>query len=58
MYLFLERGREGEKEGKKHQCVIVSHAPPTGDLACIPVMCPRLGIKPVTLWFTGLHSIH
>ena len=23
-YLFVERGREGEREGEKHQCVIVS----------------------------------
>ena len=29
IYLFLERGREGEK----HQCVVASEAPPTGDLA-------------------------
>ena len=31
--LFLERGREGEREGEKHQCVGASHIPPTGDLA-------------------------
>ena len=55
---FLERGREGEREGKKHQCVVVSQVPPTGDLACNPGMCPRRGIVPVTLWFTGWHSIH
>ena len=28
IYLFLERGREGERE--KHQCVVASRAPPTG----------------------------
>ena len=39
-YLFLERGREGERQGKKHQCVVVSCMPPTGDLACNPGMCP------------------
>ena len=33
-------GREGEREGGKHQCVDASHAPPTGDLACNPGMCP------------------
>ena len=33
-----ERGREGEREG--HQCVVASHAPPTGDLAHNPGMCP------------------
>ena len=38
MYLFLERGKEGER----HQCVVVSCVPQTGHLA-------SLGIKPVTL---------
>ena len=55
-YLFLERGRE--KEGEKYQWVVAFHTPPTGDLACNPGMCPRLGIKPTTLWFTGWHRIH
>ena len=40
IYLFLERGREGDREGEKHQCVVAFHTPPTGDLACKPVMCP------------------
>ena len=40
IYLFLERGREGEREGEKHQCVVASHTPPTGDLAHNPGMCP------------------
>ena len=26
---FLERGREGEREGEKHQCVVASHMLPT-----------------------------
>ena len=40
-YLFtLEKGREGETEGEKHQCVAPSHVPPTGDLARNPGMCP------------------
>ena len=37
---FLERGGEGEREGEKHQCVVASCAPPTGDWAHIPGMCP------------------
>ena len=37
--LFLERGREGEREGEKHQCVGASSVPPTGDLAHNPGMC-------------------
>ena len=37
---FIERGKEGEREGLKHQCVVASHMAPTGDLAHHPVMCP------------------
>ena len=33
LFIFSERGREGEREGEKHQCVVASHTPPTGDLA-------------------------
>ena len=43
IYLFIyfrERRMEGEREGEKHQCVVVSHVPPTGDLAHDPGMCP------------------
>ena len=40
LLIFSERGREGEREGEKHQCVVASHAPPTGDLAYNPGMCP------------------
>ena len=39
IYLFLERAREGEREGEKHQCAVASWAPPTGDLPCNPGMC-------------------
>ena len=39
-FIFLERGREGEREGEKYQYVVVSQASPTGDLACNPGMCP------------------
>ena len=34
-------GREREREGEEHQCVVASHVPPTGDLAPNPGMCPR-----------------
>ena len=37
---FLERGREGERQRKKHQCVDASPVPPTGDLARNPGICP------------------
>ena len=36
----MERGREEEREGEKHQCMVASCAPPTGDLAFNPCMCP------------------
>ena len=39
IYLFLERGREGER-GEKLQFVVASRATPTGDLARHPGMCP------------------
>ena len=40
IYLFLDRGREGEREEEKHQCVVAFCSPPTGDLACNPGMYP------------------
>ena len=58
IYLFLESGREREREGEKHQCVFASHVPHTGDLAHNPGTCPGLGIEPATLWFADLCSIH
>ena len=39
IYLFLERGREEEREGEKHQCVVASHIPLSEDLAHNPGMC-------------------
>ena len=55
IYLFLEK----EEEREKHKCVIASPAPPTGDLARNPGMCPdwESNWQP-TLWFAGRHSIH
>ena len=41
LFIFRERGREGQRE--KPQCVVVSQACPTGDLACNPGMCPLTG---------------
>ena len=40
LLIFRERGREGAREGEKHQCVVASRAHPTGDLAHNPGMCP------------------
>ena len=49
IYLLLGKGREGEREGEKHQCVVAFHAPPTWDLACNPGMCPdwELNLDPL-----------
>ena len=44
LFIFRERGREGEREREKHQCVVAFHMPATGDLAHNPGMCPGLGI--------------
>ena len=33
-FIFRQRGREGEREGEKYQCVVASQVPPTGGLAC------------------------
>ena len=38
-YFLIERGREGERDGQKYQCVVASHVPPTGNLARNPGMC-------------------
>ena len=39
LFIFEHRGREGEREGEKHQCVVASLMPPAGDLAHNPGMC-------------------
>ena len=39
LFMFREKGREGERKREKHQCVVASHMPLTGDLACDPGMC-------------------
>ena len=39
-FIFRERGRKGEREGKTHQCVVISCTPSTGDLAYNPDICP------------------
>ena len=36
LFIFRERGKEGEREGEKYQCVVDSYVAPTGDLACNP----------------------
>ena len=40
LFIFRERGKEGERAGEKHQCVAASHMPPSGDLAHNLGICP------------------
>ena len=40
LFIFRERGTEGEREGEKHQCVVASRLPPAEDLVRNPGMCP------------------
>ena len=40
LFIFRESGREGEREGEKHQCVVTPRVPLTGGLARNPGMCP------------------
>ena len=54
LFILRERGREGEK----HQCMAASRAPPYWGLGPQPRHVLWLGIKLVTLWFTGWRSIH
>ena len=42
LFIFRERGREGEREEEKHQCVVASCTPPTGELATTQ-MCALTG---------------
>ena len=59
IYLFLERGGEGEREGEKHQCVVAYCVPSTWGLARNPDMGPTLtGNQTSDPLFTGRHSIH
>ena len=50
--MFRQRGRETEREGEKHQCVVASHRPPTGDLARNSGMCLdwELNQRPFGSW--------
>ena len=50
IYLFLE-GKGGEREGEKHQCVVASYTPPTGEWPATQA-CALLGNQ------TGDHFLH
>ena len=52
--IFRQRGREGEREGEKRQCVVAPYWGP----GLPPRHVPWLEIQRVTLWFAGWHSIY
>ena len=62
IYLFLDTGREGERQEEKHQCEreasvgCLSHSPNQGPTQ--PRHVPWPGIELATLWFASQHSIH
>ena len=68
LFIFREKGREGGRKGEKHQHVVASRAPPTGELAHNPGMCPdwestgdplvcRLALKPLSHTSQGCLSL-
>ena len=57
LFYFLERRREVEREGEKHQGVVASRAHYWGP-GQQPKHVPWLGIEPAPFWFSGCHSIH
>ena len=40
LFIYLGTGREGEREREKHQCLVASCVPHTGDFTSNPRMCP------------------
>ena len=58
MILFLFREGKGRRKGEKHQCVVTSRAPPTGDLAPIPGMCPHWELHQLSFSSQATGSIH
>ena len=55
---FQSEGKGGRKRGREtSMCGCLLHSPNRGP-GLQPSHVPRLGIEPVTIWFTGWHSIH
>ena len=57
LFIFRERGKEGERLGETSMCGCPSCTPHQGP-GPQPRYVPWLGIEPATLWFTGQQSIH
>ena len=56
LFIFRERGREGERQGNINVWLPLIH-PPLGTWPTTQA-CAWLGIEPVTLWFAGWCLIH
>ena len=39
LFIYFQREEKGRRKGEKHQCVVASHTPHTGDLTRNPGMC-------------------
>ena len=57
IYLFLEKGREGEREGEKHQCVVACHMAPLGTWP-VTQACALTGNRTSDLLVHSLCSTH
>ena len=58
LFTLRERGREREREGEKHHCVVASPTSPYWGPGPQPRHVRWLRIESVTPWFAGWHSIH
>ena len=58
LFISRERGKEGDREGEKHQCVVASHMSHTGEPGLQPRHVPWLGIEPSAFQFTSQYSVH
>ena len=57
VFFLRDWGREGGREGEKHQWVAFP-TPPSGDLAHNPGVLTWLEVESATFWFTGWCSVH
>ena len=58
LFIFRERGREGEREGEKQQCVVDSHMrPPLGTWPTAQA-CTLTGNRTGDPLLHGPHSLH
>ena len=54
LFIFRQRGREGEREGDKHQCVVASHTLPTAGNRTHNPLVHRPALNPLSYTSQGL----